>query len=197
VGLSSIAWQIPIGAMIDYSGSTAPTSSFVIPRGQAISRTTYANYFALVSTTYGVGDGSTTFNVPDLGGRVIAGSEASESRLTSAVSGCNGSTLGATCGAQSTTLTTTELPAHTHAVSGTTAAGSAHLHEITAYTTHTGGATTGLMADTDLQNSTAINSGSENSHTHTFSVTSGSAGTGSAFSKTQPTIVLTKLLRVL
>jgi microcystin-dependent protein len=174
-----------------------PSSNFVVARGQAISRTTYSALFAMISTTYGAGDGSTTFNIPDLGGRVVAGTEASESRLTSALSGCSGASPGATCGAQTTTLTTTELPAHTHAVSGTTAAGSAHSHDITAYTTHTGGATTGLMADTDVQNSTTISSGAENSHTHTFSVTSGSAGTGSAFSKVQPTIVLNKLLRVL
>ena len=66
-------YSIPVGGVLPYTGASAPNSSFVLPYGQAISRTTYASYFSLVSTTFGSGDGSTTFNVPDLRGRVIAG----------------------------------------------------------------------------------------------------------------------------
>jgi microcystin-dependent protein len=57
---------VPIGGMIDFWGASVPSSSFVFPIGQAISRTTYSALFTLFSTTYGTGDGSTTFNVPDV-----------------------------------------------------------------------------------------------------------------------------------
>ncbi|WP_247355584.1 phage tail protein [Bradyrhizobium sp. 160] len=66
-------YGIPVGGLMPFTGATAPNSSFVLPYGQAISRTTYSTYFALVGSAYGSGDGSTTFNVPDLRGRVVAG----------------------------------------------------------------------------------------------------------------------------
>jgi hypothetical protein len=58
-------YNVPLGAGMDYWGATAPNAAFAIPTGQAISRTTYATLFALISTTYGSGNGSTTFNLPD------------------------------------------------------------------------------------------------------------------------------------
>ncbi|HEY7845769.1 MAG TPA: phage terminase large subunit, partial [Bradyrhizobium sp.] len=68
-------YNIPLGAGLDYWGSTTPNSSFAFPSGQAISRTTYVALFALVGTTYGAGDGSTTFNLPDKRGRVSAATD--------------------------------------------------------------------------------------------------------------------------
>ena len=56
------------GEMVAFAGSTAPAGSLLC-YGQAISRTAYAGLFAALSTTYGVGDGSSTFNLPDLRGR--------------------------------------------------------------------------------------------------------------------------------
>lgn len=64
---------VPIGSFLDYAGISAPNSAFALPYGQAISRTTYATLFALTSTQFGSGDGSTTFNLPDLRGRFVAG----------------------------------------------------------------------------------------------------------------------------
>jgi hypothetical protein len=58
-------YNIPLGAGLDYWGSATPNSSFAFPTGQAISRATYASLFSLIGTTYGTGDGSTTFNLPD------------------------------------------------------------------------------------------------------------------------------------
>lgn len=60
------------GTVWMYGGATAPTG-WLLCDGSAISRTTYANLFAVLSTTYGVGDGSTTFNVPDARGVFIRG----------------------------------------------------------------------------------------------------------------------------
>lgn len=62
------------GVIFDFAGSTAP-DGFIMCYGQAISRTTYAALFAVIGVTFGPGDGSTTFNVPDLRGRVIAGKD--------------------------------------------------------------------------------------------------------------------------
>jgi len=66
------AGAIPAGTVNDYAGGTAP-SGWLICDGSAVSRTTYAGLFTAISTTYGVGDGSTTFNLPDLRGRVTVG----------------------------------------------------------------------------------------------------------------------------
>src|SRR6185312_1111001 len=101
---------IPLGAGMDFWGSTTPSSAFVFPTGQAISRTTYATLFSLLSTTYGTGDGSTTFNLPDKTGRISAMKEASATRLTSTYFGGNSTTLGATGGTESQTLSLAQLP---------------------------------------------------------------------------------------
>ena len=65
-------YNIPLAAGMDFWAPTAPNSSFVFPVGQAISRATYATLFAMVGTTFGSGDGLTTFNLPDKRGRVSA-----------------------------------------------------------------------------------------------------------------------------
>ncbi len=69
----------PTGAMLPYAGASAPTqtiggvAAWLLCDGTAVSRTTYTALFAVVGTTYGTGDGSTTFNLPDLRGRVPLG----------------------------------------------------------------------------------------------------------------------------
>jgi microcystin-dependent protein len=107
-------YNIPLGAGLPFFLPTAPNSSFVFPFGQAISRTTYSALFALMSTTYGTGDGSTTFNLPDLRGRTIAGKDdmggSAASRLTNSGSGIVGATLGAVGGGETQTLTLAQLP---------------------------------------------------------------------------------------
>ena len=102
-------YNVPLGAGMPYFLPAAPNSSFAFPAGQAISRTTYAALFALMGTTYGAGDGATTFNLPSLGGRLLACREnmngaGAEGRITLAGSGITGTTLGATGGAQNVIL---------------------------------------------------------------------------------------------
>lgn len=92
---------VPLGVPLAFTGpSGSVPGKYLLAFGQAISRATYADYFTLVSTTYGVGDGSTTFNMPDLRGRTIFGignmGGVESSRLNSIIA----STLGATGGAQ-------------------------------------------------------------------------------------------------
>lgn len=107
------------GMVMPYAGSTAPTD-WLFCYGQAISRTTYSGLFTAIGTTYGAGDGVNTFNLPDLRGRVVAGKDdmggTSADRLTDQSGGLDGDTLGDTGGAETHTLTESEMPAHTHDV---------------------------------------------------------------------------------
>lgn len=109
--------QVPIGGEIDWPVATAP-AGWLLEAGQLVSRTTYAALFAIIGTTYGVGDGSTTFGVPDKRGRVTAGVDnmggTAANRLTGQSGGVAG-TLAAVGGEEQHTLSTAEIPAHTHA----------------------------------------------------------------------------------
>jgi microcystin-dependent protein len=94
--------------------SAAPTYERGLPaRGTSLLRAEYPELFAKIGTAFGAVDAD-HFSIPDIGGRVVAGSEAVAARITSAVSGFSGATLGAAGGAQSHVLTVPEMPAHTH-----------------------------------------------------------------------------------
>ena len=95
------------GVVVPFAGSTAPIG-WLLCDGSAVSRSTYATLFAVTSTTYGSGNGSTTFNLPDLRGRVAVGKSADTEF----------DTLGETGGAKTHTLTTPEIPSHSHAFQG-------------------------------------------------------------------------------
>lgn len=94
---------ISSGTIFCYGASSAP-SGYLICDGSAVSRTTYADLFAVISTTYGVGDGSTTFNLPDVSGKVVAGVDGGDGDFDLADTG----------GAKTHTLIEAEMPAHTH-----------------------------------------------------------------------------------
>jgi microcystin-dependent protein len=106
---------VPVGAMMPYTGSTAPNSNFILPFGQCISRTTYAAYFAQVSTTFGSCDGSTTFAVPDVRGRVLAGLDnLGGSAAGRIVTTMNADVMGSSGGFETHLLTLNEMPTHSH-----------------------------------------------------------------------------------
>ncbi len=113
---------VPPGAMLPYAGSAAP-DGWLLCYGQEVSRTTYAGLFGAIGTTYGSTSG-TTFKLPDMRGRVAGGKDnmggTAASRLTSAGSGVDGSTLGAAGGAQNHTLVIGEIPSHAHNMTGFT-----------------------------------------------------------------------------
>ncbi len=90
------------GIVMPFAGSTAP-QGWMLCDGAAVSRTTYAALFAVIGTIYGAGDGETTFNIPNLAGRVVIGSSQSHA-------------LGTTGGSETVTLTSDQLPAHVHEV---------------------------------------------------------------------------------
>ncbi len=94
----------PAGTIIAYAGSTAP-DGYMLCDGSAVSRSIYSKLFTAIGTTYGTGDGSTTFNVPNLKGKVVVGYNSSDSDFNS---------LGNTGGEKTHTLTVNEIPSHDH-----------------------------------------------------------------------------------
>lgn len=111
------------GMVMPYAGNVSAPTGWLLCYGQEVSRATYTDLFSIISTTYGSGDNATTFNLPDLRGRVIAGQDdmggTSANRLTTAESGINGDTVGASGGNESVTLTSAQsgLVGHSHASS--------------------------------------------------------------------------------
>lgn len=187
--------------MIDFAGSISP-SGWMLCYGQAISRATYAALFDIIGTSFGVGDGSTTFNLPDLRGRVVAGLDtmggASADRLnptmTSAV-------VGAAGGSQTVAIARAGLPNVPLSVSASgSVAGTSDRSDIVvspnglvSESTNTGsngfvGLNPGVSAIKIGFSGTAIVTGS------TGSLNGGVTQQGT--NNVQPTMVLNKIIRV-
>ena len=94
----------PSGTVNLYAGATAPTG-WLLCDGSAVSRTTYSELFTAIGTQYGAGDGTTTFNVPNLSGKVPVGLDSSDTDFDA---------LGETGGSKTHTLTSAEVPSHNH-----------------------------------------------------------------------------------
>lgn len=178
---------LPSGVIVPFGGTLEPVG-WMFCYGQAISRTTYPSLFATIGTTYGNGDGSTTFNLPDLRGRVVAGQDdmggTSANRLTNQPGGLDGDTLGAAGGTETVTLSTAQMPAHQHLLANnsdvssgvTTLTASNYINRRTGYSTndnyHLGGSAT--VPSIGL---------------------SGSTGSGAAHNNVQPTFVLNYIIK--
>lgn len=186
-GSGTLAWvspssfSLPAGLVFPYAGTSAPTG-YLLCDGSAVSRSTYSTLFTAVATTYGTGDGSTTFNLPDLRGRVIAGQDdmggASANRLTNQTGGLDGDTLGATGGSETHTLTTAQLASHSH--------GAGTYSSSKTMRVGSGGSGSHRPGNTDAASTTTLN--------YTVTGTSGSAGSGSAHNNVQPTIILNYII---
>ncbi|WP_200840583.1 phage tail protein [Geminicoccus flavidas] len=158
------------GVCFPFGGVVAPPG-FLMCSGQAVSRTDYAALYSLLGTRFGAGNGSTTFNVPDLRGRVPVGLDnmggTNANRVTEAASGIDSLTIGATGGAQTHTLTTAQMPAHTHSYN--------------AYT----GANAGAGTPVTGTGATAVIGSS----------TSGSQGSGQAHNNMQPSMMMNWIIK--
>jgi microcystin-dependent protein len=191
-------FNIPIGGLMPFIMTTAPNSSFVFPSGQAISRTTYSTLFAGVGTTYGSGDGSTTFNVIDLRGRVPAGVDnmngSAASRIGSVVTDNGtivGSTLGSTGGQSTHVQTSGEMAAHSHTFTGDAMAPHTHTHNgAAAYTGNQGGGGS---------NATGNGAGASTSSDSAGTPTGGNStsGASTAMAWLQHTIMTNYILRII
>ena len=188
--VATVSQGMPIAAIIDYAGGTAP-SGWMFCYGQALSRTAYAALFAAIGTQYGAGDGSTTFNVPDIRGRVTAGRDTmggtTADRMTAYV---NGTLLGATGGAQSHVLTQLEMPAHQHA--GSTSPSGDHTHGIGVNNNSIAGLSGIRAGNTGPSGVLSSDPGGNHSHTFVTDVRGGNNG----HPNVQPTIILNKIIKV-
>ena len=113
----------PVGTILPYPSEEAP-SGWLICDGREVSRTKYARLFAVIGTRFGAGDGSTTFNLPDLRGRTCVGLNIDDTDFN---------TIGKTGGEKSHTLTIDELPSHDHVISSVPN----HTHSISSDGSHT------------------------------------------------------------
>ncbi len=178
--IADLASGVPSGSVMDYAGSTLPTD-WLWCDGSVISRTTYANLFTAIGTTYGAGDGSTTFALPDARGRVTAGKDNMDNtvgtgggdagRLTSgSKAAVDGDTLGASGGVQEHTLLHEEsgVPAHSHP----------YLRHNTVTRTTSGANTAGAGS---VGATTSNNAAADAAQAHT---------------NVQPTLVLNKIIKI-
>lgn len=190
-------YSIPIGASVDFWGTSAPNSSFVLMYGQAVSRSTYSTLFGMLGTTFGSGDGSTTFNVPDLRGRIVAGKDdmggSAANRLTTVLTG---TTLGYTAGTETVTLTASQIPSITSSgsISVTSTQGNIPSNTVQLGTVNgVGGGQWGILGPSN--GSTQATIGTITS-TGSNSMTSNNTS-GAAHSNMPPTIIGNKLIRII
>jgi len=181
-----VATMLPSGMITPFAGSSAPTN-WLLCDGSAVSRTTYAALFATIGTTYGSGNGSTTFNLPNLKGRVPVGLDSAQTEFDA---------LGETGGAKTHTLTSTEMPSHTHTQNahnhGISDPG--HVHNF-AFTSGPAGGSIGYLIAGVLAtfSSTAANTTAISINNQT--ATNQNTGGGGAHNNLQPYLVLNYIIK--
>lgn len=116
----NVSSSMPVGSSMGGYWSTVP-SGYLLEDGSAVSRTLYANLFAVIGTTFGSGDGSTTFNLPDSRGRTTVNKSATDTEFD---------TLGEKTGSKTETLTIAQIPSHTHIQNAHTHIQNPHTHSV-------------------------------------------------------------------
>lgn len=179
----TIQTQNPAGAIIDLAGSTVPFGHLACD-GSLVSRVTYARLYATIGTTFGAGDGSTTFKLPDTRGRTVIGTGTGTSLTARA--------LGATGGAETHTLTESEMPSHTHLQNSHAhnITDPGHNHSVIGYSSAQSGSGTQGNANTHVTGS-SVTGITVNSNTATNQNTGG----GSAHNNMQPFLAATKVIK--
>ncbi len=167
---------VPPGSVVAYIASSAP-GGWLLCDGSAISRTTYSILFGIIGTTYGSGDGSTTFTLPDMRGRVPVGYGSG--------AGLSARTMAATGGEETHTLTSDEMPSHNHNI---TDPGHAHSYVNNTNNQSTDNAfhTETVADDSDIGATTG---------TSTTGITINNTGGGQAHNNMQPFIVLNYIIK--
>lgn len=167
---------------------TAPTG-YLLCDGSAVSRVTYLTLFVLIGETYGVGNGTTTFNVPNLKGKVPVGLDSGQTEFDA---------IAETGGAKTHTLLTAEMPSHGHTQDSHNHTQNAHNHIITSQTATTGSATSyehGTLdtssADAEATEVTADTTAVNQAATATNQNTGG----GGAHNNLQPYLVLNFIIK--
>ncbi len=174
--------QVQTGIILDYAGLIVPLG-YLLCDGAPVSRTTYVDLFTVIGTTWGIGDGSTTFNVPDLRDRFTIGAGGAYSP-------------GNTGGSTDITLSTANLPAHNHPVTdpghshGVTDPGHVHTALVAASTNTTGSNTDSAVAGNTGSAVTGITINSA-----TTGVTVGNTGSGTPVPILPPFGALVKMIK--
>ena len=185
----------PVGTVLMWAGaSDAVPSGYLLCDGAAVSRTEYAALFSALGTAFGVGDGSTTFSLPDLRARFVFGAN-------------NTYTRGETGGEVNHTLTASEMPVHSHSCSD----GGSHTHtmESGGEHTHSSGASgtisvskgDGTSGTSTVGKGGTADTGSAGLHTHELGTASdhthsiGNVGGGNAHNNMPPYIALAYIIR--
>lgn len=179
---------IPPGLIFPYAAGTAP-SGYLICDGAAYSRSTYAALFAVIGTVYGAGNGTTTFNVPDLRGRVPAQIDGGTNRLPAIAN------LGDHAGSATNTILQANLPAATLA---TAIIDPGHTHTVgpsslTSVSYTAGGTSTGNLLTSTATGSPANQTAAVNGTGITASTALG--GSGTALNNVQPTLGVAYLIK--
>jgi len=189
-----ITGSVPVGAVVSFAGATAPTG-WLLCFGQAISRASNAALFTALGVTWGSGDGSTTFNLPDfrdyalVGKGDMGGSDAG--RLTTAFYGTSPIVLGNAGGVQSKALVTGNLPAYTP--TGTVPiTDPGHFHANSNACLNTAGQTGGGGFAGGLQNT--INTGTNTTGITASFTGTAQGGSATAFGLVQPSIIVNKII---
>lgn len=179
----------PSGVVSAYAGSAAPTG-WLMCSGQLVGRVTYPDLFTAIGTSYGVGDGSTTFGIPDLRGRVPVGRDATQTEFD---------LLGESGGAKTHLIDTTEIPIHSHEVNLVTGEDN-HNHNFSTR----GDASTAVHSHNEVNTSSTGGTGktangttttSSDAHSHPVVGTTASVGGGLAHNNLQPYRVLNYIIK--
>ena len=176
-----VSMAMPIGAILDFAGANAP-SGWLICDGRAISRTTYAALFAVIGGFYGAGDGSTTFNLPNVNGRALVGAGAMTDQagfstsfaFTSSVGFLFNNILQANLPAYN--LVTDTQGQHSHG--GLTGGDGSHTHTEDSQGSHNHGAASPSGIGTDPQGYHTHGGTTDNPGDHAHSYNMASFGTG-------------------
>jgi microcystin-dependent protein len=190
IDLINQAIRLPIGVIVDFAG-TNPPGGWLMCFGQLVSRTTYSDLFDVIGTTWSAGDGSSTFGIPDLRGRVVAGRDdmggTAAGRLTSSYL-TNPTIVGGAGGTEAYILQTGHLPAHTHTASSS---GATQINT----TTIEGGTTQGLQGGGSFAGRVMIQRGSNEWGVAVTTTVNASTGGGSGHGNVQPTAIVNKIIR--
>lgn len=194
---------LPSGMLAPYAGSSAPTG-WLLSDGSAVSRTTYPSLFTAIGTTYGSGDGSTTFNLPDLRGRVAAGLDNMGGTDAGRLDIAN--TSGTVTGSQTVTIASANLPTHTHAIDHDHAAFTSgndspdHSHQMQGlFVGVAGGGGSALGYPGGFYNTNTSGANSRHQHNIDVPAFTGTSGNGSfantAVNNMQPTMVMNYIIK--
>jgi microcystin-dependent protein len=183
-----VSWQsvgVPPGVVLPYTGTVAPLGWYLAD-GSAKSRTNDAVLFAIFGTTHGIGDGVTTFNLPNLQGKVPVGLSGSDTEFA---------TLGQAGGEKTHTISVNEMPSHTHTQNPHTHSDAGHDHGIQVGNTN-GGLQSGTVRN--IQQNSGTTAGITqigNASISTVTATNQSTGGGLAHNNLQPYITVNYIIK--